>query len=376
MPEYRLFVPDDAGVAIDDVVLNVYAAGTTTPSLANGITDGDGVCLFGATQVGANGSSAVALTDAGPHDIKITNGASISWLRGFDRLGVDMVQADSVTTGLPAGSFKSSTDEANTLVGIYEGDRATPADGDAMYFSYMMSDSGGNQVEVARITVKQNDVDPSADGAWIIALAVAGSLTDAFNLAVTAAGAMGVTGGVIKDEDDLSSDSATHLATQQSIKAYADAIAGAVTRDGGNTTEATTTSTSAVDLLTAASLTAVATEPLFITCDFRKTTGATNNIRSGLKLNTAVVLSIGPVTSTSNLAESGLINYHLGSRITNYLRSGVRVFSSNNLAGLLNGIGSGDMPTAVTDVIIRALTDDAAITNAHDELHVYSMAAS
>ena len=33
----------------------------------------------------------------------------------------------------------------------------------------------------------------------------------------------GVSGTAIKDEDDLASDSATHLATQQSIKAYVDA---------------------------------------------------------------------------------------------------------------------------------------------------------
>jgi len=31
-----------------------------------------------------------------------------------------------------------------------------------------------------------------------------------------------VSGTAIKDEDDMSSDSATHLATQQSIKAYVD----------------------------------------------------------------------------------------------------------------------------------------------------------
>lgn len=35
----------------------------------------------------------------------------------------------------------------------------------------------------------------------------------------------GISGTAIKDEDDMSSDSATHLATQQSIKAYVDAVA-------------------------------------------------------------------------------------------------------------------------------------------------------
>ena len=36
----------------------------------------------------------------------------------------------------------------------------------------------------------------------------------------------GITGSVVKDQDDMSSDSNTHLATQQSIKAYADSLAG------------------------------------------------------------------------------------------------------------------------------------------------------
>ncbi len=40
----------------------------------------------------------------------------------------------------------------------------------------------------------------------------------------------------MKDEDDMSSDSATHAATQQSIKAYADSIAPAPDADGNNGT--------------------------------------------------------------------------------------------------------------------------------------------
>jgi len=37
----------------------------------------------------------------------------------------------------------------------------------------------------------------------------------------------GVSGTAVKDEDDMTSDSATHLATQQSIKAYVDAAPAA-----------------------------------------------------------------------------------------------------------------------------------------------------
>jgi hypothetical protein len=44
----------------------------------------------------------------------------------------------------------------------------------------------------------------------------------------------GVSGTAIKDEDDMVSDSATHLATQQSIKAYVDATAGGETNTMSN----------------------------------------------------------------------------------------------------------------------------------------------
>jgi hypothetical protein len=56
---------------------------------------------------------------------------------------------------------------------------------------------------------------------------------DGSNLLLNVTGAGTVSGTAILDEDDMASDSATHLATQQSIKAYADAVAGgAHTHDG------------------------------------------------------------------------------------------------------------------------------------------------
>src|SRR5690606_3378053 len=45
----------------------------------------------------------------------------------------------------------------------------------------------------------------------------------------------GVSGTAIKDEDDMMSDSNTHLATQQSIKAYVDAQVATVSSSGAET---------------------------------------------------------------------------------------------------------------------------------------------
>ena len=72
--------------------------------------------------------------------------------------------------------------------------------------------------------------DPSADRTWtipdsasdtVVGLAATQTLT---NKTLTSPVLnTGVSGTAIKDEDGLDSDSATHLATQQSIKAYVDA---------------------------------------------------------------------------------------------------------------------------------------------------------
>jgi hypothetical protein len=55
--------------------------------------------------------------------------------------------------------------------------------------------------------------------------------------------ATGITGTAIKDEDDMSSDSASHLATQQSIKAYVDSFDNIVQRVSTTSTSAATGTT-------------------------------------------------------------------------------------------------------------------------------------
>jgi len=162
---------------------------------------------------------------------------------------------------------------------------------------------------------------------------------------------------------------------------------GAITREGGNTTEATTTSTSAVDMLTAASLTIGATLPFLVHVNFRKTTGAANGAGIGIKLNTTVVgeahatnETLGK-TSTTNQVENGSAYVMAGPRVTNYLRPVSGGFSSHSTITLFANTNSSgntaDLPTAeITDVIIRGISGNALVTLGADELHVYSYAAS
>lgn len=168
---------DDDGNFLSGAAVVVVDAGTST-SRGTDTTD-------------ANGQWDITPSGGGPqYDVTIThNGKVIRW-SGRDQAQAESVQAVSPTAGEYAGAFTSTEDAASVEVALFEGDRATMADGDEAYISYSMSDDGGNQEEVARVTFTQNDVNPSADGGYKISVAVAGSLTDAIDASVSAAGVL------------------------------------------------------------------------------------------------------------------------------------------------------------------------------------------
>ena len=165
---------------------------------------------------------------------------------------------------------------------------------------------------------------------------------------------------------------------------FAAAGSGAVTRVGGQTTEATTTSTTVVDLLSASALTGAADLPTHIYAAYRKTTGAANDTKYGLKLNTTVTSSTDSsglgATGGANAAQSGYVLGILGPRITNYAHSALVLMSGTAATAVSAGggpVSAADMPVAaITDVVIRSNVSDALITSACDELHVYTLATS
>jgi hypothetical protein len=164
-----------------------------------------------------------------------------------------------------------------------------------------------------------------------------------------------------------------------------------VTREGGNATEATTTSTSPVDLLSATSLTIAASEPFYFVCSGRKTTGAASAVGLGLKLNSTVVgeanagsTNRGWASDSTNQAEDGGYFIHFQPRVTNYVNGTVGrghvSSSSGGDTGTTTSAGAitttATLPTAeITAVVIRG--DSAtSITLGADELQVYSLATS
>tara|TARA_R110000824_G_scaffold325527_1_gene512426 strand:+ start:132 stop:923 length:792 start_codon:yes stop_codon:yes gene_type:complete len=178
------------------------------------------------------------------------------------------------------------------------------------------------------------------------------------------------------------------------IQTQINAAGGAVTREGGDATETTTTSTSAVDLLAASSLTIGATEPFLQMHNGRKTSGAANYTPCGYKMNSTTIGEAtgsnvrGWYSSGTNQAEDGGAWAIMGPRVTNYqafargLRSahynGANAVGMNGTAAHLSQLTQDTvMPIAtVTDFVIRGLTLNASNTLGADELQLYSYAAA
>ena len=170
-------------------------------------------------------------------------------------------------------------------------------------------------------------------------------------------------------------------------------LSGAVVREGGQTTEATTTSTSAVDLLTASSLTIAAAQAFVMVHGARKTSGAASVARTGIKLNSTVIqeatssgaggiwrggaanqLQMGPVVIWSN----GRVTNYIDNPFTGHFKvyDGGNNTSSEN-ATTPSGDGSADAVTVeITSIVIRGITASASQTLGTDEFRVYSLTAS
>jgi hypothetical protein len=171
------------------------------------------------------------------------------------------------------------------------------------------------------------------------------------------------------------------------------AVTSALSREGGQTTEATTTSTGGVDLLTASGLTIGATIPSEFSVGTRKTAGAADDAYWGLKLNSTVIWT-GTTGSnfmhrgnSSNAAQSGMVEAKLLARASNYLWviTGTRTqrhsdgtdVSQGTPALLISSALENNIPNAeITSVIIRGQTNSASQTVGADELQVYSRTAA
>lgn len=126
----------------------------------------------------------------------IQRAASADWATATTLLtitstGVTLSGAIGITHNADTPLTVTHTQDAASVQAlILQGDRATPADGDEAFTSLLMSDSGGTQEEVVRLSWAQLDINPSADGRYTIDVAQAGTLREAFEAQSSAAGAL------------------------------------------------------------------------------------------------------------------------------------------------------------------------------------------
>ncbi len=164
--------------------------------------------------------------------------------------------------------------------------------------------------------------------------------------------------------------------------------ASGLTREGGNTTEATTTSTSAVDFVSLTSLSLATNIPLLFQAVIRKTSGAADDGGFGLKINAtvtgeAVAASTSALAyfSTSNRIEVGGFYLPLGTPVSGYaLGAAMGTFAVHPTAGAgtkgtIEAYRTADDPGVTrTSIILRAISGNASITIGADEVHLYSQA--
>lgn len=148
---------------------------------------------------------------------------------------------------------------------------------------------------------------------------------------------------------------------------------------GQNNTEATSTSTSAGDRLSVSGLSIPTSSLVLITFRFRKTTGAATTAAFGLKINSTIVMEAltgtAPNTSGANAAEVGLVVVLILPRATNYTTSSAigwyTVEAAANTA--IAPERTAAIPNAtITDIAVRGISGDAAITHGVDELRVFT----
>ena len=146
--------------------------------------------------------------------------------------------------------------------------------------------------------------------------------------------------------------------------------------EGSNTTEATTTSTSEVDLLTVSSLSIAVAAQVLMRVALRKTTGATSDPMFRVKLNTTSVSSTNRSWAESaNEADETLLSCYFVYGVASYLRAGYWNARGYNNPNLRHDGFNADMPTAtLTDVIARVRVENTAVTYGADEMHVWTLA--
>lgn len=195
----------------------------------------------------------------------------------------------------------------------------------------------------------------------------------------------GSTGGASLSNDTPAAVAVTGAAGVGTDGSRSDhAHAGSFVLVGSSTTEQTTASTSAVDLVTISGLSIPATTPIMITGNFRKTSGAATRVGVGLKINSTVVGEASAASATVALsgatdeAQNGGFQVIIMPRRANY-QGGAFGFYNQRRNGTSTGnapAADADIPTdTITSIALRAISGNASVTMGVSDVYVYAMGA-
>jgi hypothetical protein len=163
-------VLDDTGTAVNGATVELFTEASPPTSSDSGSAS---------VTTDSNGDWSITSTTRGPLSAKITNGSDIVWLRQRDRVQLARLELWEATANQEALIVTRAEDAASIEVATFEGDRATPAAGDIAYISLKLSDSAGNQDEMARLSwLAIDETTTTEDGALAISTLTGGSLSE------------------------------------------------------------------------------------------------------------------------------------------------------------------------------------------------------
>ena len=151
-------------------------------------------------------------------------------------------------------------------------------------------------------------------------------------------------------------------------------VAAGLTLEGSQTTEATTTSTTAVDMLTVSGLTIAVGAVVWVTAAVSQTANTGINSYAGLTVNSTVVASATRSwDSGDDSAQQAFVNNWFVHGVAGYLRAGYRLAIPIGANIRYEGFDA-DLPTVeMTQAIFRGRVAGSTTMGA-DEMHVYTLA--
>ena len=158
--QYSGWLFKDDGTAVDGATVALFEQGSTT-AVGSSVTTGDSSWADGyweitTTQEPDSTGSYYA------HDVKITSGSSVRWLRGKTRQSFAEVDIRNATGATQGGLLvANNANTASNKVATFANRMRTGVDGDEIYLSFEMMNDADEIHEFARITAEAVD---SANG--------------------------------------------------------------------------------------------------------------------------------------------------------------------------------------------------------------------